>query len=55
MDQFKIMTFVDLISIQLLFIWPAGFFDESNSNQDPLPEEDQQQDDDDLHNCQDNH
>lgn len=33
----------------------AGLFDESNGNEDPLPQEDEQQDDDDLHDGQDNH
>lgn len=35
--------------------WLAGFFDESNSNEEPLPEEDEEEDDDHFHNTQDNH
>lgn len=34
--------------------WPAGFFDESDSDEDSIPEEDEQQNDDDLHNGQNN-
>lgn len=33
----------------------AGLFDESDGNEDSLPEEDEQQDDDELHNGQDDH
>lgn len=38
-----------------VFLRPAGLFNESDGEEDSLPEEDEKKDDDDLHNSQDNH